>query len=167
MLGGEGEVANILGDYSCDAIDDGCRIIPRHADRIQRMSRRKPCQPRKGLSALAFTATDGLPPVWVDVQHGFCRAPSLACPPSLVSGVFHAWVLSLFSLLFSSCDAARGVGLLSVLSVGVFVPSPVLLRAGTSVVPDGFRSLLGEPHVFVDNLRLTLFVVFVHRTLIF
>ena len=28
MLGGEGEVANILGDYSSDAIDDGCRIIP-------------------------------------------------------------------------------------------------------------------------------------------
>lgn len=32
-LGGEVEVTNVgVGFCSCDAIDDGCRIIPRRAD---------------------------------------------------------------------------------------------------------------------------------------
>lgn len=91
MLGGEGEVANILGDYSCDAIDDGCRIIPRHADRIQRMSRRKPCQPLMGCPLLLLRRRTGfLPCGWMSSTAFAVRRPSrvlrLLCPECSTRG---------------------------------------------------------------------------------
>ncbi len=61
-LGGEGESANILGDYSFDAIDDGCRIIPRHADRNPRnASVENRIGPYRGVRS-CLAASDGRPP---------------------------------------------------------------------------------------------------------
>lgn len=79
LLGGEGEVANVLGDHSCDAIDDGCRIIPRHADRSS-------ASPSKTVSA----PDDGCPLLdcgvgraasqWDVAQHG---SPAMRRPRAL------------------------------------------------------------------------------------
>lgn len=68
-LGGEGESANILGDYSFDAIDDGCRIIPGTPTVIHGTPPSKTVSAPIGVSALALRRrTGGLPegrrPAW-------------------------------------------------------------------------------------------------------
>ena len=98
-LGGEGESANILGDYSFDAIDDGCRIIPRHADRNPRnASVENRIGPYRGVRS-CLAASDGRPPGRTPPSMALtpCTAPAPCAGNNFRS-----------ALRFSNPDAMRG-----------------------------------------------------------
>lgn len=101
--GGEGEVANIgVGFYSCDAIDDGCRIILRRAASCIPFPS-KPFRPLLGC------------PLLVMVSDGTCVPAGSLCPRHPVrarrccSSSSRSGVSMLSLLNCQSCDAMRMV----------------------------------------------------------